>query len=274
MTVKTIAHPDGVRTFHLGRRRPAERPRLKLRDYLRGEAALPPAPSCDYGPAAGSVLDEVLCNDRLGCCTASGAFHVDGVLLGNAGTPTSWSDDQVIAFYERFGYAPGDPSTDQGADERDVLNSWAKLGLLADGSHAIAGWLSVDGTNVDECRQAVYLFENLYFGAELPDAWVNPMPSGSGFTWDVAGDADPENGHCFVGYGSQDGGILIDTWGMRGLITDAAVAQYAAGNLAGELYAVASKDALNRATQRAPGGLDWAALVADFDAMGGDADGA
>jgi hypothetical protein len=56
---------------------------------------------------------------------------------------------------------------------------------------------------------------------------------------------------------------------MTGLITDAAIAQYATTAANGALYTIVSQDGLNKATQKAPAGFDWSQLVADFDSMGG-----
>jgi hypothetical protein len=268
--VKTIIHPFTGKSYKLGRKRGAmRRPRLLLRDYLG--AALPPPPATiDYSPDAPAVLAQVLCNDRLGCCTASGTFHIDGLMLGAAGAPLTWNDDQVEAFYARStGYVIGDPSTDNGGDEETVLSYWRDHGLLADGSRRIAGYLAVDAANINEIKTALWLFENVYFGVELPDAWINPMPSANGFTWDVAGAPDPNNGHCFVGVGYGLGGVSVDSWGMLGLQTWAAIEKYIANSYGGELWTVISQDALARATAKTPNGLDWAQLVADFDALGG-----
>ena len=79
-------------------------------------------------------------------------------------------------------------------------------------------------------------------GVELPAAWVaKSEPSEKRLTvWDVAGDPDPvENGrkHCIVAYGYNAQGVLIDTWGMFGTITWAALAKYCSGE-SGELYTI------------------------------------
>lgn len=267
MTVKTLIHPDTGRTFKLGRKRPSARaPRLALRDYMR--AALPPAPAAaDYTAKAKPFLGEVLANDRLGDCTAAGAFHIGGALLANSEQPIPFTESDVVAFYSvTTGYNPADPSTDQGGDERTVLNYWRDEGLTP-GAHRIAGWVAIDGTNAEEVRQAIWLFENVYFGVELPDAWINPFPSADGFTWDVAGDADPSNGHCFVGVGYSDAGVTIDTWGMLGTCTWAAVAKYATTAGSGELYTVLGHDAIAMATAKAPNGFDWAQLGADLKTL-------
>jgi hypothetical protein len=208
-------------------------------------------------------------NDQLGDCTAAGAFHVAGMLSANAGTPIGFTDDQVQAFYRATtGYDPSDPSTDQGADEQTVLSYWQQHGLLADGSHRINGWAHINSANRQQAMTAVWLFENLYFGVELPDAWVNPMPSVPGFVWDVAGEPNPDNGHCFIATGYSDAGVRICTWGMTGLMTWAAVAKYASVAASGELYAVFGRDAISTATGRAPNGFDATQLSADLQAIG------
>ena len=112
--------------------------------------------------------------------------------------------------------------------------------------------------------------ENVYFGVELPDEWISPMPSSSGFVWDLAGAPDQNNGHCFVGVGYTAQGVQIDTWGMIGTITWAAIAKYATTAGEGELYTVLGPDGIAKATKKAPNGFDWSQLVADFDSMGGN----
>lgn len=271
MAIKTIQHPRTGRTVRFGRKRPVARcPRLKLKNYLMRGMPAPPA-SCDYTPSALSALSNIYDNDTLGDCVIAGMAHIVGVLTGNAGpSPFIYSNDQIIALYSAIGgYVPGDPATDQGCDEQTALNYWENNGAPA-GSHKIAGWLAVDASDPTEYRTALWLFENLYFGIELPDQWVNPMPSASGFVWDLAGPADPKNGHCVAGVAYNAEGVTIDTWGMTGLITDGAIAHYAVQASGGELYTVVSQDGLTQATQTAPNGFDWSQLVADFDSMGGN----
>jgi hypothetical protein len=264
-------HADSGRAFKLGRTRPVARcPRLSLHNYLMRSLPMPPK-ACDYSKQGAAALSNVYCNDTLGDCVIAGIAHVVGVLTGNSGTkPYVYTQSQIIALYSAIGgYVPGKPATDQGCDEQTALNYWENNGAPAGSPHKIAGWLTVNGADPTEYRTALWLFENLYFGIELPDKWVTPMPSSSGFTWDVAGPPVQDNGHCVVGVGYTPQGVTIGTWGMKGLMTDAAIAKYAtrAGN--GELYTVVSQDGINKATQKAPNGFDWSQLVADFDSMGG-----
>lgn len=253
----------------LGRRRPiAKGPRLSLRNYLL--KALPPPPATvDYRGRAFPALSQMYMNDTLGDCVIAGMAHVVGVLTSNAGDPMIYSNDQIVQLYSAIGgYVPGDPSTDNGCDELTALNYWQQTGAPA-GSHKIAGYVSVDPSDPEEVRTALWLFENLFFGLELPDAWINPFPSASGFIWGVAGAADPNNGHCVIGCGYTQGGVTIDTWGLAGVMTNAAIAQYCAEENGGALYSVLSSDAILAAHTKAPNGFDWTQLQADFQAIGG-----
>jgi hypothetical protein len=254
MTVKTLTHPKNPKqTFRLGRTRPVARcPRFSLRNYLTREIAPPPA-TCSYAKPAAKALANIYMNDTLGDCVIAGIGHVVGVLTGNAGAPYIYTNEQIVQLYSAIGgYVPDDPATDKGCDEQTALNYWENKGAPA-GTNQIAGWLSVNAADPTEFRTALYLFENLYFGLELPDAWINPMPSEPGFVWNVAGPSDPNNGHCVVGVGYTAEGVTIDSWGMTGLITNKAVEKYAVPDSAGELYTVVSQDGISK----------------DFDSMGG-----
>jgi hypothetical protein len=271
MPVKTVRLPNG-RTFRFGRKRPVARhPMLSFKNYMARGLSAPPA-TTDYTQAAAVALANIYENDTLGDCVIAAIEHTEGVLTGNANPPPLlYTDDQTTAFYSAAcGYVPGDANTDNGCDIQQTLAYWENNGSPAGSTHKIVGYLSVDPTNVNEFQTALWLFENLVFGVELPDAWISPFPSASGFVWDVAGPSDPQNGHCFPGFGYTAQGVTIATWGMTGLLTNAGVAQYAASGAGGELYVVISQDQLNTASQLAPNGFDWDQLVADFQALGGN----
>jgi hypothetical protein len=243
---------------------------LSLKNYLMANLPAPPA-ACDYTGGASASLSNEYDNDTLGDCVIAGIAHVVGVLTNGAtGAPYVYADADIVALYSAIGgYVVGDPSTDNGCDEQTALNYWQQNGAPAGSSHTIAGWLAVDPTNPTEYRTALWLFENLYFGMELPGAWVQGVPP-AGFTWDVAGNSDPQNGHCVAGVGYTAAGVTIDTWGILGTLTDAAIQAYAIASAGGALYTVVSQDAINAATGKAPNGFDWSQLIADFDSMGGN----
>lgn len=273
MRVKSVDHHVHGRLF-FGSRRPSASPRFSMRDFVALKE-LPGTPlDIDYSPDAKAALAEMYLNDAEGDCVPAGCQHLDGVLTGNAnaGNPVIFTDLQTNANYTGMSggeFNPKDPSTDQGCDPVFAFQWWQTNGLLPDGSHKIAGVLNVDLTNEVEIRAAVWLFENVCFAMELPDAWVNPSPAASGFVWDVAGAPDPDSGHFVVGVGCNKQGILFSTWGMIGTLTYAAIAKYCAESAGGGLYTVISEDGINRAMAKFPDGLTWAQLVSDFDSVGG-----
>lgn len=270
MAVKSIMHSSG-KTLRFGRARPVVRhPALRLGNYLKAIAA-PPA-SMDYAPHAAATLAEMYGNDVLGDCVVAAVGHVEGVMTANAGSEFLFTDAEITAIYSgACGYVPGNANSDQGCDIQTTLAYWRNKGAPIGSAHKPVGWLAVDPANKTEMMTAIWLFENLIFGIELPDAWVNLMPTmASGFVWDVAGAPDPNNGHCFPGVGYSAAGVKISTWAMTGILTWAAIAKYAAASAQGELYVVLDQDMINVASQLAPSGLNWAQLVADFNALGGN----
>lgn len=252
-----------------GRNRPrALGPRLSLKNYLLKSLPAPPE-TVNYRGRAFNALRQVYGNDTLGDCVIAGMAHVTGVLTSNAGDPFLYTQDQIVALYSAIGgYVPGNASTDNGCDELTALNYWLQHGAPA-GSHAIMGYVAVDPSNPEEYRTALWLFENLFFGLELPDAWVNPFPSTSNFVWDVAGAPDPNNGHCVIGCGYTPRGVTVSTWGMAGVMTDAAIAEYCDQYNGGALYAVMSADQILKAHTKATNGFNASQLMADFQVIGG-----
>ena len=268
MPVKTVFAPHLNRNVKFGRKRPvAHCPRLSLKNYL-GTVPVTPPVSVEYSAKAMLALTNVYENDVLGDCVIAGGYHIVGVATGNAtGTPFVASTAQITADYSAIGgYVPGDPSTDNGCDEQTALNYWTQHGF-ANGTKLV-GWMAVDATNMQEVMAAMYLFENLYFGIELPDTWITPFPSGDGFVWDV-GTPDPQNGHCVEGDGYNAQGVQIDSWGLEGTLTWAAIAQLCTTNAGGEVYVMLTPDIMAKAQTKAPSGVAWTDIIAAFDQMGG-----
>ncbi len=265
---KYITHPVTKEKRFFGRNRPKVKfPRLSLKNYLT--KALPnPPPLWNYGRLASSSLSQMYLNDSLGDCVIAELGHSVGVLTGNANNaPLILTDAQIISLYSAIGgYVPGDESTDNGCDIQTALNYWGTTGLL-NNTHKIQGYLAINPSDVTELQLAIFLFENLCFGLDLPDSWISPFPSSSGFIWDSAGDPDPNNGHCILGYAYNKLGVLVSTWAMEGLLTYAAISKYCSQASQGELYTVISQDSLSRASSRAPNGFDWSQLLADFQAV-------
>ena len=264
-----IIHPVYGVPLKTGRHRPVYAPgrrKLHFRDYVR--RALPPPPDhTTYSPIAQPCLDQLLLNDTLSDCTTATAMHIAGLLLGNAGVPIRFADAQARAFYAlSSGYVPGESDTDQGGDERTVLDCWRRHGLEK-GLHAIAGDLVVDATNIVEVKHALATFENLYCGAELPGDWLRAEP---GSVLPITGAPNEEDGHAFAGLRYEADGAELLLWGgIQCLLPWAGVSKYLVPANGGELHVVLSHDAIAKASAKDRNGVDWAALTADFAAMGG-----
>jgi hypothetical protein len=269
--LKEVFAPSLSRKVKFGRRRPvAHAPCLKLRHYLGANLPSPPA-SVSYTTSASASLASIFGNDTLGDCVIAALMHLVGVWTGNAGSIFIPTPAQVIAMYSAIGgYVPGDPSTDNGCDMQTAMN-WIVANGYPNGDKPV-GYVAIDASNFEEVCTAIWLFEGIDLGMALPDAWINPMPSSSGFVWDVAGAPDQNNGHSIMAAGYQStgqAGVTIDTWAMLGLETEAALAQYATAANGGELYVLLSPDMIAKAATKAPNGFDWQSLVADFDDIGG-----
>jgi len=250
----------------LGRNRPYVRfPRLFLKNYTT-LVYNPPIVSPGYRAKAMPALNQMYMNDIRADCVIAGMAHLEGVFTANAGnSPYIFTDAQILDLYGKIGgYINGQPNTDNGCDEQTALNFWQQNGLRT--GEKITRWIAIDGTNKREIQTAISLFENLFFGIEMPNAWINPMPSPN-FVWDVAGPANIRNGHCFVGVDYNEQGVQVCTWGMIGTITWEAIAKYATTPLQGELYCVLDQDMIIKATNKSPNGIYWNDLESNFQLM-------
>ncbi len=267
--MKEIVHPFTGRTYKLGRRPSKPQLHLRLGAYLKAAELPQPPRVCHYSPQAEHGLAMMLGNDQVGDCTAAAAAHLIDVWRGNSGqTAPVVSEDDAISFYSRTtGYQPADPATDQGGDLVTVMRKWRDGGFYADGSSNILGWAAVDAGDPLEVRTAMWLFEGLYMGANLPNEWLHPPPDGNAFVWSMAGAPVQDNGHCTAAVGYNAVGVQIATWGMIGTVRWDALAKYWSAGAGGELYAVLSPEAINRATRKAASGFDLAALQADLASL-------
>lgn len=267
--MSTMTTPTTTTNRKFGRVRPvAHGPGLKLSRYISLSRLPTPPATIDYSKPATTALSMVYLNDQLGSCVPAGIAHDIGIFTANAdGTPATFTDEQIETIYSDIsGYVPGDPSTDRGCDEVAAVNLWRQRGFFG---HQIAGWIEVDATNQDHVRAAEFVLENLFFGIELPDPWVEVQDSG--FVWDD-GTPNPQNGHCVVACGYDAAGIQVDTWGLIGTLTWGALQRDVIAASGGQLLTVLTTEAISRASAKTPSGFDWEQLVDDFNALGGGLD--
>ena len=167
------------------------------------------------------------------------------------------------------GYNPGDPTTDRGGVELDILNAWRTAGVAGD---KIAAYVAIDPTKPTEVQQAIALFGGVYIGAALPVSAQNQT------VWDTIGspaDAGTWGGHCTIGAGYYAGvsgnwfhrmfygdttkaGIVMVTWGTTKRATWDWIAAYV-----DEMYAIVTPDWIE-AEGKSPSGFDLATLEANL----------
>lgn len=197
--------------MRLGKRPPVHDSRsLLLANYI-DDSALKPHPRIDWGNRVTSL--GMMKNDELGDCTCAGAGHMIQTWTANNGNQVIIPDSAIVKAYQDVGgYVPGDPSTDNGAVELDLLNYWRKTGI---GGHKIFAFVSQEPGNRQHIELSVDLLGGCYLGIALPISaqrqrvWSVP-PGG------LHGDGAPGSwgGHAvpIVAYGPT--GPICITWGQ------------------------------------------------------------
>jgi hypothetical protein len=179
-------------------------------------------------------------NDAVGDCTGAAMMHIGAILQALKGgmwrLPTA---TDALQLYSKTTNPPFNIQTranDNGADLGTVMRYVEKFGAYPDGSFKITPPVAVDATNPAQVKAALDKHRILYMGAALADAWIPTTPQVAK-VWDVAGDPDPNDGHCTAAYDYNDQGVQINTWAQFVTVTWAALAKYWGAQAQGELYA-------------------------------------
>lgn len=242
----------------LGKKAPKHDHRtLRLAKYLAG-TPLPAAPASVSWSAKIGTLGEML-NSELGDCTCAAAGHMIQGWTGNAyGEPVILQDQDILLAYEAVGgYIPGDPSTDNGAVEIEVLNYWRNNGLGPAG-HKIAAYASVNVKDETELTQAINLFGGIYVGVALPISAQSQI----GGVWDVTSGSNSSpgswGGHAIPILDYDQDTFTCVTWGALQKMTWAFFLAYC-----DEAYALITPDwiAVDGAS---PSGFNLATLQSDL----------
>lgn len=224
-----------------------------------------PAPLSMVDWSGGLQSWGMMLNDSLGDCTIAGCGHADTGWKIVAGHGDVILPDWVILdYYEAWdGYVAGDPNTDQGGVEIEVLNNWRKYGFgyrkNRQGANKLLAYVSVDPTVQAHVKYAVQLFGGSYIGLALP------ITAQGQSSWSVVGDGKTGNsapgswgGHCVWVVGYTPNGLTCVTWGQLMTMTWDFWAAYV-----DESYALLSPDFLE-VNGLSPGGFDLSTLMADL----------
>ena len=225
---------------------------LMLGDYLTPKLPPPPA-SADW--TKGITSWGMMMNDTLGCCTIAGVGHAIQVFTANSGSEVTVPDATIESYYEQWdGYVPGNPSTDNGGIELDVLNDWKKNGFAG---NTLAAFADPKVSNLVQVRQAIALFGGVYIGLSLPITAQNQD------VWDVVpkGGANAKKGswggHCVFVPKYDAKSFTCITWGQLKVMTVAFWKKYC-----DEAHALLTQDWIG--AKGSPGGFDMAQLQTDL----------
>lgn len=205
-------HHDG-RVLRLGKNpRRVDHRTLHVSRYFAPDIA-PAPPACDYskGMTSWGMMD----NDFLGCCVIAGIGHALQLLTLNTTGILTVPDATILRYYEWFGgYVPGDPATDNGCVELDVLNLWRKFGVA---QRALLAYAAVSPSSAEHVRKTIELFGFCYIGVSLPTTAQSQV----GKVWDVVGNpaSDPDSqpgswgGHAVIVVAYDAETLTVVTWG-------------------------------------------------------------
>lgn len=165
-----------------------------------------------------------------GCCFWSASLRAAVARANSAGKvfdlTEAWAVASVIEAYSKCtGFDVNNAAnTDNGTDPGQGFTYLTNVGIrLQDGTYdKIGPHVSVNAKDIEEVYIAHNLFGGLYVGVQFPGAWEDAD------VWDITS-SEIEGGHeivCLSDVSVTPNGIVIDSWGMKRVITAAALAQY------------------------------------------------
>lgn len=157
-----------------------------------------------------------------GDCAWAGPAHEEMESAHNAKRPiprfTCYNVLQQYSAYSGYNLQTGD--NDNGSNVRDVLTWRATKGLEdADGKvYKIGAFVSLELGNLRELYEALYLFENVGIGIEVPTSVMDQFNNGQ--IWSVVPGTSIEGGHYIPLVGHPTSNLwTVVTWGRRQLVT-------------------------------------------------------
>ena len=198
-------------------------------------------------------------NDTLGDCTIAAVYHALQVWSGTAETLDFEPQDNAILLYEQAcGYVPGNPSTDNGGIEQNVLqyimNTGAPMGPNGEHRHRIAAYVEVDPRNQDDIKQTIWECGVCYIGFNVPQFLMDKYTIPDSIWTPQTTDNQIIGGHAVVLAGYDTFGAQVISWGSRYRMSWGFFSQYV-----DEAYALADRDWIE-STGRSPAGLTLAEL--------------
>ena len=232
---------------------------LQMANYL----GLPTVPAARDWTTKALPEWGMMLNDQLGDCTCAAIGHLIQAWTANEELKeNTLPDAAILSAYEAVGhYRPGQPETDRGAVELDVLKYARKTGI---GGIKIDAFVALEPRNHRHIEAGVDLFGGAYIGLALPasaqkqQVWSVPPGGATG-----AGAPGSWGGHAVAVEAYDAHGLTCITWGAKKRLTWSFWDAYC-----DEAYAILSQ---LWAPQKkiAPSGFDFAALAGDLKGVTG-----
>lgn len=230
---------------------------VKLADHINLTSGWKPPDTIDWATKAENSIRDPLGNLSLGNCVIAGKGHHVGAWSANdsdsGGEILATAEEAVRAYHEICG--PGD----NGCVITRVLDVMRTQGIKFGGMpRRIDGYASVDWTQPDLLRAAIFLFGGVTIGFNFPKSWL------SSAIWDAT-NSPTVGGHDVAALRYDARGVYVASWGREYLMTWAAIAQR--GRI-DECYALLSPNWTNN-DKLSPAGVDVAGLTRALTEIGG-----
>lgn len=154
-------------------------------------------------------------NDRAGDCTCAAMGNARRLWAHLTGRPQPVTDADVLAAYEAItGYNPATGTGDTGAVELDVLNYWRTEGFAGE---KIDGYAAVNLHDQRLVVGAMWVFDGLYIGVQLPATAQAQLAAGEPWTVDTAAGSQAYpgswGGHAVFAVDWDPQYVYLATWG-------------------------------------------------------------
>jgi hypothetical protein len=190
-------------------------------------------------------------------CTIAAAANAVQTWTAANGAVWPVSDAVVLGRYAVVsGYKLGDPSTDTGAIETDVLGMWSRQGWdIGRQDEDVTLWAALQPGNEADVREVIYHFGGVYVGLLLPDSAQNQA------VWDVGSEPGTWASHAVWVTDYDPDGLACITWDTVQRMTWAFWNRYCE-----EAYALLNRDWLGT-LGISPEHLDFNRLQGALDAI-------
>lgn len=230
-----------------------------LGDYLHAPS-LPPIPAkVNWSSGVVYQMDD---NDRFGDCVEVAYANQLRTWTKKASmTEADISVTSVLdAYHDLTGFDPVTGANDNGTNMDQAVQYWVKTGMAG---HKVGAVARVNPVNELQVNASIALLGGLYIGLNLPLRAQSQV----GGTWALSPAGTPGTqpgswgGHCVILVDYDEQFLWAVTWGTLQRMTWNWFRTYC-----DEAFALLSHDWIE-ASELAPSGLAWAALLADMAAL-------